>query len=199
MYYVDITPEELAHLRESLDLLERLRRASGGDAIQLYLYGLSSDPGVLDAAKECIASESDEQLTEADIALTEVVVELPVYADQLYYLLGSGVELGRDESFAYMGAQGEGAREIGFNWAQHKPKVVVKSFSKMALSEDPGWGDKFLMQYGNKVPMKTNIQRSEPSTGVAEAPAAPTAPPAPGLPKQTSLNLDAWLGGRRGN
>lgn len=195
MYYVDITAEQLKILRDALSILEHLRHAGGGEPISLYLYGISTDPAVLDAAKEAIAAESDQEgFTEEDIELAEVAVEMPLSSDTLYYLLGSGVTLGREDSFVYLGEEGEGAREVGFNWAQSQPKATVAAFSKMALSEDPGWADRFLMQYGAKVPMKKVVERS--TTSEIEAPPAPAQPaapasapaaPAPGTPKKTSV------------
>jgi hypothetical protein len=198
MYYVETTAEELQKLRDGLAIIERLYRSSGVDIPKLYLYGLSTDIDVLDAAKEAIAAYSDEELSEEDVQLTEVALELGLSDDVLYYLLGSGVKLGRGDEFAYQGTQGEGIREIGWQWTRRQPTVTVGSLSKMALSSDSGWGDKFLAQYGSKTPMTVNVHRTAPATGVPEKPAAP---PAPGMPKQTSmkLNLDDWLSRRHGN
>jgi hypothetical protein len=193
MYYVDVTAEDLQKLKGGLEIMGRLFRSSGEEMPQLYLYGLTSDVGVLDAAKEAIAAYSDEdELGEEDIELSEIAVEIGLSDDVLYYLLGSGVKLGRGDEFAYMGKQGEGIREIGWQWTRRQPTVALGNLTKMALASDSGWGDKFLQQYGNKQPLKVNVQRNTPATGVPEPPAekpAPAAPPAaqPPQPKQTSV------------
>ena len=186
MYYIDITPEDLRKLQDGIGIIERLYRSSGEELPSLYLYGLSQDPGVLDAAKEAIASYSDEELSEEDVQLTEVVVELRLSEDVLYGMLGSGVKPGKNDQFAFTGGPGEGIREIGFQWAHIQPRMTAGSFTKMGLASDSGWGDKFLQQYGNKAPMQVKVQRNEPATGVAPAQAAP--PAAPGQPKQTSVH-----------
>ena len=185
MYYIDIAADDLHKLKDGLEIIGKPFRSSGEDMPSLYLYGLTSDPGVLDAAKEAIAAYSDEELGEEDIELTEVAVEVGLSEDVLYYLLGSGVKLGRGDEFAYMGKQGEGIREIGWQWARRQPTVSVGGLTKMALGSDSGWGDKFLQQYGTKTPMTVNVQRTTPATGLPEP--KPVAPLAPGVPKQTSV------------
>lgn len=174
MYYVDVTVEDLKTLQGALKVLEPL-----GEPIELYLYALTQDPGIVDAAKEAIAAYSDEEgLSEEDIQLTEVAIEVQLSPDKLYYLVGSGLRLQKGDEFSYMGGQGEGVREIGWNWTRRGPTATVGSFSKMALGRDSGWGDKFLMQYGSKQPMKVEVKRNAPATGVNP------------MPKQTSLDID---------
>ena len=186
MYYIDIAAEDLHKLKDGLEIIGKLFHSSGDEMPSLYLYGLTSDPGVLDAAKEAIAAYGDEELGEEDIQLTEVVVEVGLSEDVLYYLLGSGVKLGRGDEFAYTGSAGEGIREIGWQWTRHQPTITVGSLTKMALGSDSGWGDKFLQQYGSKNPMQVKVQRTTPATGLSEP--KPAAPPAPGVPKQTSVH-----------
>ena len=182
MYYVDVTADDLKNLRQALVLLERLR--SGGEPLNLYLYGITTDPGVLDAAKEAIAAYGDDEtVTESDVQLAEIAVEMRLNSDTLYYLNGSGARLQKGDEFTYLGGPGEGAREIGWNWTRRGPTVTLASFTHMAVAEDSGWGDKFLMQYGQKIPLKIDVKRNQPSTGVA-----PQAQPAPTqVPKQTSV------------
>lgn len=94
--------------------------------------------------------------------------------------------MGRGDEFTYMGKQGEGIREVGWQWTKRQPSATVASFTKMALAADSGWSDKFMQQYGNKIPMQVKVQRTTPATGVAPTQTAPAAVPA-GQPKQTSV------------
>lgn len=176
MEYVDVTSEDLHTLGDALVLLERLHQHE--NPLKLYLYGISQDPGVLDAAREAIAEESDERISEQDIQLGEVVVEIAISSDVLHYLLGSGVKLSQNDEFSYMGQQGEGIRTVGFNWANYKPAVTVGNLTKMALSADSGYSNDFLQKYGNKTPMNVTVQRDE----LSAIPAPPAA-----VPKQTSV------------
>lgn len=175
MEYVDVTSEDLHTLGDALVLLERLHQHD--KPLRLYLYGISQDSGVLEAAREAIAEESDERLIEQDIQLGEVVIEIAISSDVLHYLLGSGVKLSQNDEFSYMGQQGEGIRTVGFNWARYKPAVTIGALTKMALSADSGYSNDFLQKYGNKTPMNVTVQRNEP---------AAIAPPA-AVPKQTSV------------
>ena len=168
MYFTEISPEDLVKLRDGLTILERLDQDSY-DNTPYYLYGISSDEGVLSSAKESIAelmtdrSEDETQFSENDIELSEVVVEIPISGDVLNALLGSGIKLDKSSEFAYLGGEGEGIRELSFSWSSYKPTVTVKSFSSLAVARDSGWGDKFLAKHGNQIPMRTTIRRNEPA------------------------------------
>jgi len=138
MYFATVTAEELLKLREGLDILSKLEdtREMLRD---IYIYGISSDMAILDAAKEAIAAESEERISEENVQLSEVAIAIPLSSDIVYYLTGSGLKLNREE-FAYTGEAGEGVRELGFQWARMKPTITAGNFSQMALASSYlGW------------------------------------------------------------
>jgi len=190
--YVDISEQDLHKLRDGLDLLERLdpdkvRELDG------YLYAITKDPGVLDAAREAIAAAYEEEIDESDVEVGEIALAIPLSGDILYYLTGSGLKL-RKEWFAYAGTGGEGIRSESLGFSHYKPQVTVHNFTHMALGDSDAWLDQFLKQYGTgaKATIKKNVQRTEEATEPGTpTPAATLPPPAP-TPKQTSIP-----GGRR--
>ncbi len=191
MYFATVTAEELLKLREGLDILSKLEDTREM-LLDVYIYGISSDMAILDAAKEAIAAESDERITEENVQLSEVAIAIPLSSDIIYYLTGSGLKLNREE-FAYTGEAGEGVRELGFQWARMKPTVIAGNFSQMALASSSSWLDRFLRQYGTKAPAKVKpvVERSVPTQPEAMALETPTGR------KETSLKISdvvtSWL------
>src|SRR5208282_851604 len=212
--YLDISEDQALKLREGLELLETLDR----DAVRgldLCLYGLSSDTQVLDAAREAIASDSEDEVAEEDVQIGEVAVAIPISSDTIYALTGSGIKL-KDEYFAYAGAGGEGTRRGYFFSANYRPTVTMHSFSHTALASSDSWIYDYLEKTGGKnvspTEIKKKVQRTEeatqpgvptleaPKVPVATPPAAPAAPVAPaGTQKRTSLSVERlvedFLGG----
>jgi hypothetical protein len=192
--YIDVDAKRLSSLHDGLDLLEAVDRSEGGDALRrldLCVYGISNDPQVLDAAREAIADSND--LAEEDVQVAEVAVSIPISADTIYALLGSGVRLDR-EDFAYMGSGGEGIRSMSFTFANYKPTVTLNSFSKLAIASSDSWVDDFLRKEGTgqAATVTPNVHRTQEATQ-PQAPAQPAPPPqAQPVPKQTSQ-----LNGRR--
>ena len=202
--YLDISEDQALKLREGLELLETLDRDATRE-LDLYIYGLTDDPQILDAAREAIASDSEDEITEEDVQLGEIAVAIPISADTIYALTGSGIKL-KDEYFAYSGGEGEGTRRSYMFSASYRPVVTVHSFSHMALASSDSWIDDYLEKTGGKgvqpTQIKKRVQRTEeatqpgvptpaPSQTPVEAPPA-TAPAAPAAtPKQTSLNESA--------
>jgi hypothetical protein len=199
--FLDIDEDQALKLREGLELLETLDR----DAVRgldLCFYGLSSDPQILDAAREAIASDSEDETTENDIQLGEVAVAIPISSDTIYALTGSGIKL-KDEYFAYAGSGGEGTRRGYFFSASYRPVVTMHSFSHVALASSDSWVDDFLEKTGGKnvapTEVKKKVQRTEeatqpgtPTPAQPQTPVeAPPAAPAAATPKQTSLNDSA--------
>jgi hypothetical protein len=195
MYYETVTEEDLLKLRDGLMIMGRVIRDSGTDMPNLWLYGLTDDPIIIDAAKEAIAEMADDEaVTEETVKLAEIAVGIAANEDTIYYLTGSGLILRKDEIFTYLGGKGEGYRQLDFNWSHIKPTVNLSHFKRIALANDDAWLDRFLQQYGSKIPaeIQKQVTREIPAT-------APTAP-APQVPqqKQTSLNVEnvveKWLG-----
>lgn len=189
--YIEVDARRLEALHDGLDLLEAVDRDTI-HGMELCIYGLTQDPSILDAAKESIAEENEIQ--EGDVELSEVAIAIPISADLLHKITGSGMKLTREE-FAYMGSGGEGGRSLSFAFAHYKPNVAASSFTQMAIASSTSWLDQFLTQYGNKQPAQItqavhrNEEATEPGVPTPTAPPSPAAPPSPGLPKQTSLKL----------
>jgi len=202
--YLDTNEDQMLKLREGLELLETLDRDAVRE-LDLFIYGLTSDPQVLDAAKEAIASDSEEEVSEDDVQLGEIALAIPISADTIYALTGSGIKL-KDEYFAYPGVGGEGIRRSYMYSANYRPTVTLHSFSHLALASSDSWIDDYLGKIGGKAApteIAKKVQRTEDATRpqpVVEEPqtpvqAPPAAQPAPapaapaGTPKQTSLNI----------
>jgi hypothetical protein len=184
MEYTEVSADDLMKLREGLGVLERLSRdlVSGMD---IYVYGITSSPAILDAAREAIAADSGDELSEEDIQLSEIACAIVASPDTLHYLTGSGVKLGRGDEFSYQGEAGEGIRTVDFAFSRVQALATVSDFQHLALAESNGWIDKYMTQHGSKVPVKVEVKRNAPATGIAPPPAP--APAAPGVPKQTSV------------
>ncbi len=189
--FIEIDAKRLEALHAGLDLLEAVDRSEGGEALKhldLHVYGISTDAQILDAARESIADNND--LAEEDVQVGEVAVSIPLGADTIYALMGSGIRLER-EDFAYMGSGGEGIRSSSFTFAQFKPTVTLNNFSKLALASSDSWIDDFLKKNGTGKPavVTPNVHRTQEATQ-PQVPPAQTPPPAPvqapGVPKQTS-------------
>jgi hypothetical protein len=187
--YIEITEENLLNLHDSLELLEMLDRDKMME-LDLHVYGITQEPSLIDAAKEAIADGAENEISEQDVQLTEIAVAIPVSADFLYVLGGSGLKLKREE-FAYLGQGGEGIRTLSFAFASFKPTAALSSMSQLALASSDSWLDDYLQQFGNKQPAKieNKVRRTEEATQ-PNVPATAELPPQPAqqpLPKQTSL------------
>ena len=189
--YIDVNPERLSNLHGALELIESVDRDAFRN-LDLHIYGITNNPQIVDAAKEAIAESAD--VTEEDVQLSEVAVAIPLSADIIYYLAGSGLNL-RREDFAYQGAGGEGIRTMSFAFSHYKPQVTLSYFSKVALASSDAWLDDFLKKEGSGKPaaVAQNVRRTEEATQPGTPPA--TSPAAPQMPKQTSLAslLDKFL------
>jgi hypothetical protein len=198
--YIEVDSERLSKLHEGLELIEMVDRDAFRN-LDLFIYGVTTNPQIVDAAKEAIAES--EEVAEQDVQLAEVAVAIPLSSDIIYYLAGSGLTL-RREDFAYTGGGGEGVRTMSFAFAHYRPKAVLSYFSKLAVASSDAWLDDFLRKEGSGKPatVTQNVRRTEEATqpGVpptaeqptAEQPAAPQAQ----MPKQTSLDqkfLDEFL------
>jgi hypothetical protein len=200
--YVDIKQEDLLKLRDGLEILDRLNNE---DRQKIYLYGISQDPVVLDAAREAIAeSAADPAITEESIQLAEVGVSIPLSADGIYALTGSGLKLDSgDDEFAYR-TEGEGVRVVEASWSRVKARVTVADFTRIALASDGIYLNRFLAQRGTNTPatVQREVKREAPAT-TAPAPTPGAAPATAPQMKQTSSKrvpvrikdiVEDWLG-----
>jgi hypothetical protein len=196
--YIDVRPEDLDKLHEGLKLLEMVDRDAVA-GLDLFVYGISNNPQIVDAAKEAVAD--DAELDESDVQLAEIAVAIPLSSDTSYYLNGSGLIL-RREDFAYLGGSGEGVRTLSFAFAHYHPRVTLSYFTKIALASSDAWLDEFLRKEGTNKPAQItqNVRRDEeatqPQVPAAQPTPAPAAPAAASgregvaqMPKQTSLDL----------
>jgi len=182
--FIEIDESKLVALHDGLDLLEMLDRDAMSE-LDLYVYGITTNEGVVDAAREAIADSRD--VTEQDVQLTEVAVAIRLGADTIYALHGSGIRLD-NEDFAYMGEGGEGIRTLAFTFSRFKPTATLGYFNTLALAMSDAWLDDFLRKHGSAAPAKVTpaVHRTEEAT-------QPGVPPAPGVPKQTSVHGAAKL------
>lgn len=188
--YIDVDAKQLEALHAGLDLLEAVDRSEGSEALRhldLHLYGISNDAQILDAAREAIADNND--VAEEDVQVAEVAVSIPLGADVIRALMGSGIRLDRDD-FAYMGSGGEGIRSTSFTFAHFKPTVTLNDFSKLAIASSDSWIDDFLKKNGSGqvATVTPNVHRTQEATQ-PQAPAQPAPVPSvqgQPVPKQTS-------------
>lgn len=183
-HYVAIDAKRLENLHDGLELLEMLDRGHMA-GLDIHVYGITNNAQLLDAAREAIADS--EELAEEDVQLAEIAVAIPISADTIYALRGSGIRLDR-EDFAYMGSGGEGIRILSFAFGHYKPTATLSQFSKLAMASSESWLDDFLNKEGSRTPAKVtpNVHRTEEAT-------QPGVPPAPAVPKMTSLRLSSFL------
>lgn len=204
--YIDITEDQMLKLRDGLELLEMLDREAVQE-LDLCLYGLTTDPQILDSAREAIAENYEEEISEEDVELGEIAIAIPINSDTIYALTGSGIKL-RREYFAYS-SEDEGPRRTYLSGASYHPVVTLHSFSHMALALADSWIDDYLQKVGGHGVVDARIKKKvrrdedatrpvpvleEPKAPVATPPAAPVAPAAPaGTPKQTSLDVEKFM------
>jgi len=196
MHYTELYSGDEERLKDGLTILERVVDRS---LLDIWIYGITSDPAILDVAKEAIVADtegSELTLDESDIELTEVALALPASSDSLNLLLGSGYPL-RDLTFLYQGGEGEGIRDVTFSGSHTTSgTVTIDKLGKRALAESNTYLDEFLRKRGSgtmaQIPKK--VQRSEEATvnapHVPEPPALQTPQP---VAKQTSLNISALV------
>jgi hypothetical protein len=190
-YFIDTNEQELHSIREALSLLERIE-VGLTDKLDVFVYGVTQNPAIIDAAKEAIAKtyyEAEEEIDESDVELAEVAVAIPLSSDILYYLTGSGLKL-RAGDFVYRSAEGGGIKSGDFLHSDFKPSVTIHDFSHVGLAESNSSVDQFLNRYGKGqgATIKKNLHRTEEAT----QPGAPAPQPAPPAPKaQTPAAMPA--------
>jgi hypothetical protein len=153
--YSVISAEELEVLTSGLEILERLR--SDEVLKNLFLYGLTNERLLIEAAKAAVAESND---LDAEIDITQLAIAMPLHSSTISSLFGSGLKLEREE-FSYLGAGAEGARTESFVFAHYHPKATIRSFSVLAISEDNNWLDDFLTQHKANT---LETDRNQPAT-----------------------------------
>jgi hypothetical protein len=200
MNYVETTKEDLIHLMHGLEVLGRISMEIPR-SLDVWLFGIIQDDFLLDMAKEAIADAADtgDNLTavsEEDVHLAEIGVSVPISADNINALLGSGIRA-QEISFVYT-VESEGVREESFKNARVSGgKITLKDLKSIALADT----DSDLYEYFTKeskaepVQIDEKVRRTEKAEETLPAAApnqtsapaqAPATPAAPAMPKQTS-------------
>lgn len=144
MSFFEVSAHDLQDARPGLQLVERLL---DDEQFEPFVYGLTSDPDLLDAAKAAIiddAGEDEEGNPLPTPEITEIAIALHFSGDYLYYLAGSGLLL-QQEEFAYF-SPNEGARTLSFRWSGIRPRANLKDFSVLALADSDMELNEFLKQ-----------------------------------------------------
>jgi hypothetical protein len=176
-----------------LQVLESLNEYAE-PVVEIYFYGLTDNPTLLDAVKSAVSWWADEEIDEADVQVTEAVFILPAVADTLYYLTGSGLTI-RDAEIVYTGGR-EGPQSVWFKGANRHAGVQATAgeFKVMALSRDNFSGEDFLMQYGKaQQAAPQEVERTAPAQEVKQKAVTPGREEV--VPKKSSLNfnVEQWL------
>ena len=194
MEYFWANEDDLRSLMRGLEIVERLS-TEAAEELGIFLYGLTSSPGVLAAAKEGIIDlaedywdeEGNPTLTEDDVSLSEVALAIPLSGDTLYALLGSGIKV-EGLGFAYASGEGEGIRETSFpNTRWMRGKVSVKDLSSPALAKDDMSLRDYMARTGKGQPMSISksVRRTSPAKPPAARPPLPRPPASGELPPPT--------------
>jgi hypothetical protein len=198
--------DELTKLRDGLEVLERVVDSETLKDLDLWLYGVVTDPYLLDVAKEAIISNAEEfmneegstTLEEGDVELAEIAIAVPInYSSHIDILYGRGYPL-RELEFAYQ-SEGEGVRTLGFyNAYTTSASVKISDMGEKAIAESDSDLDEFLKDKGKGTAMqiKRKVERSEEATTnaphVPEPPKLKTPqpePPAEETPRSASLKV----------
>ncbi len=180
MRYTTVTKQVLSSFGPTLGVLERIN----DESLDIFLYGLSRDPGLLAKAEDALEYFMDGEGVEVP-KLTEVAVCIPLGEDILYYLEGSGLIL-RDEEFAYLSGS-DAVRTNTLRFSGLQARVAVDAFTEMAIATSDSWIDDFLTKHGTAVPEQEEVSRDESATK-EEKPKASVPPPTPSNPIDNYLN-----------
>ena len=183
--YTDTTKDDLLALKRGLEIISHVKDEDEDDkALDIYLYAMVNNQFLVDIAKEAIISSTEDfldddgnaLLEEKDIDLSEIGMAIPLSADNLYALFGSGWEI-YSMDFAFQMGDGEGVRTLGFHNANTVTgRVRFDELGAIALANGDLYIDEFFKAKGQGTPMKVNreIKRTEEATTPAPKPAIPS-------------------------
>lgn len=167
--YSEIYSEgELIKLRNGLEILER------SVDINIWLYGVVTDPDILTVAKEAIISIDEDFLNEEgkttlkdnDIELDEIAISIPISSSTIDILYSSGYPLHKLD-FVYQYGEGNGIRTLGFyNASTTSTMIKIGNIDTKAIAGSDLYLDEFLKDKGNGATMEINrkVQRNEEAT-----------------------------------
>jgi hypothetical protein len=192
--FVQIDAEELSKLRPALQIFERVSHASYSEFPSYAVYGFTTDPGLCEHASEIVNDYyADDEEAQAKVNLTAIAVAIPVSADELYYLTGSGLKADVQE-FAYSSGGVEGVRTLNFKdsqWQQSAPKMTAEMFSQLALADGDSYLDEFYTQHAKAVPQSAEVGRTEEAVNDQE-PVVPAPAPEPKM-SSGDVNLQSLI------
>ena len=176
MRYTTITKEVLSSFRTTLAVLEQV----SDDPLEIYLYGLTTNPGVLAKAEQSLEYLGDEE--DEVSKLGQIAICLRLSDEAIRLLEGSGLTLD-DEEFAYV-LGGDSARTSSIRYGKGAARITDEDFSEMAIATSDTWVDDFLTKHGTVgAPGKLiegQVTRNHPANGAT--------PPATGNPIDNYLN-----------
>jgi hypothetical protein len=213
--YSELYNNDIDKLRDGLDILDRV--VDSIDGLDIWLYGIVTNPNVLEVARGAIIKydepsmddHGNSTLEDGDVQVTEIGVYLLVSPDVIDMLNGSGYPL-RDLRFVYQEGDGEGTRNSLFSDSDslsNDDTIRTSDMGEIAVAQSESYIDKYFTDKSNKLKVGINrkVRRNEEATEhphpvgaqpepTAPAPAQPAAnaaPVTPGapVPKQTSLKL----------
>ena len=183
MDFMWIDEDRLSTLYEGMRMMESLCHGKVWE-MEIYLYGMTSDRGVISAAKESIIDlleeywdeEGTTTLSEEEVSLNEVAIAIHLNSDTIWTLLGRhGLDVYQLD-FAYLGTGGEGVRVTSFSTgAANRTRLKFSGLKNPVLAEGSIHLREYLTQQENGQPMAINkkVERGQP----AVAPPAPAPTP----------------------
>ncbi len=191
MDYYEIDEKRILALMDGLHMIERLNSEKAAE-LALHLYGITSDPGVLSAAKATVIDsleefydeEGETTLSEEEVAIAEVGIAIPLSSDTIYALFSRhGIDVqGLDFSYASTDVKGEGIRDAHFMGNGMRARLTFGALQHPVLAEDSYNLKRYMAKYKTGQPMAVNkkVQREQPATvppPVVPEPVPPQAPP----------------------
>jgi hypothetical protein len=191
MDFMWIDEDRLATLYEGMRIMESLSHGKVWE-MEIFLYGMTSDRGVISAAKESIIDlleeywdeDGETTLREEEIALNEVAIAIHLNSDTIYTLLGRhGLDVYQMD-FAYLGKEGEGVRVTSFSTgAGSRTRLMFSGLKNIVLAEGDIHLREYLTQQKTGQPMTINKRVERGQSAVAPPiPTTPQAPPTGGTP-----------------
>jgi hypothetical protein len=173
MRYSTISKEILSGFRTTLSVLEQV----SDDPLEVYLYGLTTNPGVLAKAEQALEYLGDEGDEAPD--LRQVAICLRLTDEAIRLLEGSGLTL-EDEEFAYVRGK-DSARTNSIRYGKSPARITDEDFTEMAIATTDTWVDDFLTKHGTVgAPGKLiegEVSRDQSATDSKKETGATTPPP----------------------
>jgi hypothetical protein len=200
--YAELYNGDIQKLRDGLDVLDRV--VSSIDGLDIWLYGVVTNPTILAVSKGAIIQYDEASFDEFDnptldeshVEVSEIGVYIRVSPDVLDMLMGSGYPIA-DLPFVYQEGEGEGVRTLFFSDSESvgsSDKIRISDLNEVSVAQSESYIDMYFMEKSKKLKVKINrnVNRTEEATEhphpEGKEPEVPGAAP---MPKQTSLKLSS--------